>query len=1504
MPTDINNFENLLEKISPRLKKIIGRYPIPLTSIEVFLPYLLDNYNNPSSKSMITAFGIDKNRFSIKDWLINNGYAELDINDKFVITDKELTLNDMSAFSSFIINSVNNSSDLSNKDKRLYRFKDLMDPYKVNDDASIAKDKPTDIFSSFIAKLRTRGMVYSDFNEKLISEFIIKENKNLNDFEFYGGGNLNSYTINLNLMINRLLGDKTKFDDDKIQDIKNKCVSVIQNMFNKNSFHPIIKDNLKEILTIVKNSSNLPTLRKNLISFIQYVKENINSNDASDLRTTFESVEPALNLSIDTYKNRLDMLHLLSLKLDSIIDPKYDEKYASESLIDVKKDISEFISKYKNNDDTESTNKLVDNIDNCLRNLSVIFTDNNAFSGELNYSNKLDINVISDIKKLLLEAFTDSNGLLQSYLNIFFDEIKYNLQNLAKNKINLDIKDNTNKDDMSKYVITQTYLNSISFRLSFLKDILKDNSDLSKLFNDEINNITKYVDNVKDKFNIEQEVINIPELKENLTSDMVIEVKSKMNNLSEIDRKLSEAYAEYSKSLREVNKLIDNILLDNSGKMPKDVEEYLVYFFNEKEAVKKAIDNLEKNESYDYLLNKYNNMKNFIDDAINEFKRLVKSGDQSEFKNHIRKKYFEYRDKFEELSNTDSVSPKQNYEFKDWYRQISPDTIDSAEIGSPRKRFDLLKTTDPAKNNDKFISQYIHKLLQIPNNSKKLFKVKNDILNQVKNLKNILIKSIYNYTVQDTQNKSLTKDNKIQTLLSLLPKLVSGLKSNGNLKFLLSSLDNIKDQSVNSFFQTLDFEGVLSKSIDIFNDNLDILNSKVKAYQDEVKKYNEQINNAISSGSNILQEIRNKNDQEFLELDNNEPVKSEILDFYKDSEISYDKFLNIIFSATDDKYFTQNDLQTFLLKNHANNIYDTESLLDIDLEKSAYKLLQYLPIKKDVKVDQITIDDIKEQLNLLKLYPKLLNKNLKYILDLDLDSLAKQIFEIYKLQYNSYKSVSGKPALQQIENLLINDFVDNFESKFIKDINKVEKSSKSNIVFRNRVQDIIDNYLNELFKFSESKLKDNEYYKSNFNEIKNDLNEYILKNIVFKNILNTNKFNSDNLLTDIKIHIGSNNELKSLASSSKYKASEVLQEKIYKFKDVNRLANYFICEDATKILVSILAEYGINSDVDTVKETYKDLYIYTLLVCGLYDYNNELVKANTKAGLIDNKIFDSLSKKIEALSHNVLLPDSFENKQKKYNSIKDYFQKNDPNDPESYLDYLNKKVNKMRLYNGTDIGRFVTYAPKTLTDDFDYIMSHVNNYDKVKFKKFESILKDIENSFTQIKDEYTNMYKNINEYLNSKANLSSYLKLDDLYYKVKPTDNGLDVSINIKDNFDTSNILIDNPNLKEEANIFYEDLNNVMSKITERKLEIKNSMYTETEKNNLLNEILELNTIKDYLCEDAFEKQIPSLPSFQKLLTGVKEIINKSNSKIVDIYKKLQEQLNKFYEVYVEIKNS
>jgi hypothetical protein len=188
-----SEFYEKLPKISKNTKDLIDSINLPLSSFEVFLPLILDNF---------TYFN---NNTSLNFWLRNHGF--IDKNNE--VLKREVTLDEATAFAGRLI-ALMNSSGAQN----ILNFKAIFPNYDSplgNTDTSV-KD--------IISTLRFKGDVYTSEKDIALKNFSVK-------YKDAGiSRTLSKYIKQLiqdNTNLNNLLDNLEKFDDNNIKRLVNLC---------------------------------------------------------------------------------------------------------------------------------------------------------------------------------------------------------------------------------------------------------------------------------------------------------------------------------------------------------------------------------------------------------------------------------------------------------------------------------------------------------------------------------------------------------------------------------------------------------------------------------------------------------------------------------------------------------------------------------------------------------------------------------------------------------------------------------------------------------------------------------------------------------------------------------------------------------------------------------------------------------------------------------------------------------------------------------------------------------------------------------------------------------------------------------------------------------------------------------------------------------------------------------------------------------------------------------
>ena len=203
-----------------------------------------------------------------------------------------------------------------------------------------------------------------------------------------------------------------------------------------------------------------------------------------------------------------------------------------------------------------------------------------------------------------------------------------------------------------------------------------------------------------------------------------------------------------------------------------------------------------------------------------------------------------------------------------------------------------------------------------------------------------------------------------------------------------------------------------------------------------------------------------------------------------------------------------------------------------------------------------------------------------------------------------------------------------------------------------------------------------------------------------------------------KDEIKSNEDLLSLAekSLSRVRFNRVLFKYPKLTPEVYAATNYYIIDSVKEMVNKMVASITGKYEIDESK--YEDLYLFALARCGLYESNGDLVQNNIN--------------RIRVLKDNNVL-DPGELYQKGYSvPAKVYYDKTQFSyAKDSYIEFLRKKVNRLKFFKGTDYEKYLYVYNNELKNDFEFLE--------------DKILDDINKSSSSIKPELQSLYKEIKD---------------------------------------------------------------------------------------------------------------------------------------------------------------
>ena len=865
---------------------------------------------------------------------------------------------------------------------------------------------------------------------------------------------------------------------------------------------------------------------------------------------------------------------------------------------------------------------------------------------------KLETQITNSEKEL---SKIDLNNAISFLTEKVDKELVMNL--LSNNTINVD----DNKTILQKLQLKiQTELNSVEKRNDKSPSITQ--SKLETLIQNAINQFKIKLYNylilkIKDKleFNEFEKKNNILEKENEILVSTKEKLESLLNELNKTFKNIKLKTNDSEISSENINFLVENIELLNEtlNNFKKETEDFEFTFTYSEEKLQNLVEQIKKNtNSYKYIED--------LKSIINELNNIIKT---------FQKKEKDLSDKFYKLFVQFITGNKNLFDDENKHLETLHEYLESYQ-----KLFKIYLSSDTNLN--------------------------------MKNSKNLENKLKENQTNLETFKKQSTFSAKLDDENLKLQDL-QDLQNLQNLQ----NLDDFEEE-----FNDLDLDNLkLLNDLDL--DNLKLLKDfdldKLKTQQEqpqfveELKKIISHLKNKIIEILNLVKEEKQK--KENLIIDHQEQIKQYYQTFYD----TFKDFLDEN-EKTLDENENENNMETlktylesykkllfnFLGENTEFNSVNIQKLneqakffkeeyeelqdkvkeikeieeLSIEnlfpkevLEKLKNKILELSKQNKNTTTDlQNKLDKLEEskRKQMIELYKKITDKEINNDNDkeIELEKLEKEIFEEIEM-YKKYKT--------QIENLKSMDFKNlllNYDSSNTIEIEKFESFKQFETMYNSKIEEISNLSENENFETYINKCIEiiflmfhqiGDKYK-NLEELKNKLEEEILKSLIYMNFGQFKKYLNENKNKDEK--------------SIQYKLSKALQQvdNYYdmfllnlKIKTINTNYEY----DGNQQITD--EKYSSNIDIDynkitkfTIEDELKEQFLKKLENINENENTQFLAKQNDKENIIDSpKLFDRT--KFELLKHIM----SVENTQKALNAIKqDLDNYNNTNDNDEFTD--------------------------------------------------------------------------------------------------------------------------------------------------------------------------------------------------------------------------------------------
>ena len=1231
-----------------------------------------------------------------------------------------------------------------------------------------ALDTTNEVFEKNIEELSN----YKKIVDKEIEYIIIIKEKNddkLNQLiELYNNINENYKNKCENLLKkNKDLIIKNEEKNNVIELNKSEINEIISEMnTNENNFtslYDIMKEN-------IINLQDKLTIKQNIINNLHKSK-NVLLEDKNNMEERYKKEINSLNNDINKYKN-------IVLNKNKIIQIYIEnEQYIHLQFEEIEKLISLNNTKINNlkeiyTNDLSLINKYY---------INAILTYRKNVIKVLN-NNDIDITEIKQDLKNSTEAVNSLNELNNSFNNIYFDKCcnllneinkkeinikylkeKYSIQQISENNLTQKISSLEQENSVLKQEIKNTkQLNEIKFEEN--NKLKKNNDDLGNQIKNLNNEIISYLDQIKQKEKIFEE-LNNNQKKINLN------LKDLENQNKSLNLSLNEKNTLINKFQSESNKL--NLLINE---------------LNNKNL--SLIQELEKEKNKDSL----NNQENIkASSQFNELNTKINT-------------------LFTEIANKDKTITNLNNEHAELSKQINDYILEKNENLEK-----IAKREEEINKLQQNIFELNNKLLDLNQNLNKIMNENKEKIEEISLLNKQLNENKQNLEDKNDVIKKL--NNKLRINEELNKK---GIKRNNNYIY----LNPINSMSYNIFDDEKNLNGMIHINMDLcFNENK-ILNGN-KFVIDLLKKKNEELikeniktkndiyklNNKLTLAeylSNLFFKLLNEFNtfQSNLKNTNNKDnplLLNEIFIKEKISECNMN--IKSIESELNNNNENKNNLSNNIVQNISEYINSYNSSLDIFLN-NCNKLFQKIENEgKDNKLPEI-FDELVDSINLLSLnnisvfdinnelielfsgINKVLNQKINSI-----DNLLKAINDSYNLNvlkeeidcneniiYYNNKNVNNINNKNKGINQPQND-----DEKFVQCYNEYKKSILN---AKNKYKEIINKfcvYKNNMC-FQKNTIEKNILFFKNINETEGEKDEKNIKgnneeiNYEMKLILNKIE-NDKNLIRqiinklndDINNNINKNKEcLDSIPNNSTMRESienditikNEMEEKIKEIKSnyllMNSLPSNY--ESYTKYLSISLLGKKIKILEDKLKLIFGDKFncnnIYnTELKPEIIWNKNDIPKLMSEIMILrENKnllekdysalqmAFNLALKGKDGINDNqmiILFRIKEENKQLK-KELKKIKEKN------NLLQEKIKKLNKENIKNKINIGNEIYENMNTNNVNYNYYMHTLGDCSISEIKENNNLIAS--SLKKKVNHNINNDYINNNSILNDMSN--------------------------------------------------------------------------------------------------------------------------------------------------------
>lgn len=1283
------------DAINSIYSKIVDVYNVnrvPLTSVQVFLPFVLENIKL-GSQFLNQISESDRNH--IIDWLKNNQFI---LDDGTVNDSREIGLQDLINFASYFLNICNEKNAVSDKLKK-YKVSDLLqlgNKYKADARRSQLTTALGDDgygFNGIITKLRENDIVFDPSVEKDLARYLgrigknsesinsddpVKHEKEKNAISF---DDYNKFVTNT---LDNLLRTKTSVDSN----LKNELVNIFVNSINSSNLSRGDKNDLINSLTNDINNVDDPVnLRDVLGKSLSNFKYDLYPNGGADTYNVIEplikelnKIVPGMNLDskginrtlgysqsavykADEYAIRLSMVHILALKLklESGKDPiERILKMAIEDLNNLPNDIGGKVRLI-----TKSLQTLSD-LDWCETN-TYNYKDQEGNETEytaLKEQYEILKNKVSDIVKnddALLSSFINKTNSDYSLIKIRWGE-EENASNLEKS-----FTDNLLKylnfnvgflhDIGSAEGIDENIKNEIESRLFGGRKVLDTDVPVHKLFG-------------KDKpveFN----------------RDILINLKNVNSRITAY----RTAVSKLTKQLREFISDFKNVHTYSSSN-------FLSFINNKLDSLDKTTDEYKELESIkDKFYIKMNNNeyaeRNFMPNSA-DYNELLK-----ELKEYTKKYSKEPNINYMKYNLDNSLDIKQI--LHDLPEAVLKDFINS-ELGDD---FEFLQGYNVAPNKNEYVLSHLNdeiynKFVEFlkSNQPQYLGDLRDNVLNETYN--NLPIKEL------TTKIPSAFKNFDYQ----VLP---------GPTTFKKDLLENLSENESENAARSQYFGQASSIKLD-----------DIKLISSNLRMVKTKLNNMKSISEDIKNELLTKNPSR----DTKDPKKilSILPSILNNLDIPIDtkELFNQLSSGNLDELVNNLDLDKDLVNYYTNlnsNMREISNLLQ-EVASKCKELRTLNDIREDNRKHR---DDVAKR--------RIPNyKNFQGITDTDLYYTPKSS-RINSKYFDRY--AASQFSLNDLNTVLLES--DN--KKSIKDI-----STLNNAEIKKSIYEVLP-YLNggDAVKIHEDLKKLNSAGIVDADNILSlpveDLNKVLntIADIINEKTVKTPDKNFIKIIEKCKQDIDKNTDLLDLAEKklTEVRFNKSLSKSLKTDKtSVYKVANSYIIMSVNNIVSEIIAAITKNNKVDTAK--YKELYLYALTKCGLYESDGNLVKDPIEKvrNLMDN-----------SLNPAELYKNKYDVPAKVYYGHDQYSYVS-----ESPVDFLKQKMDKLKSFRGTDFEKYLFTYNNDLKKDFKYVkekfQNDINNLEATPEQK-----SNLNKQFNEIDKSYNKVADDINTLVESVQNL-------------------------------------------------------------------------------------------------------------------------------------------------------